>query len=112
MSRRDLERRTGLGSDPPEPPPQRQNIESIVLKLDELFGDVLDAMPARRPVVGTIGTDDRDAVDLDTGGAQHRTINEHAAPTPTRRRADDHRPQTSYSEGAPAPVRPCEATRF
>src|SRR6266850_4655503 len=112
MSRRDVERRTGLGSDPLEPSPQRQNIESIVLKLDELFGDVLDAMPARCPVVGTIATDDRDAVDLDTGGSQHRTIDEYGAPTPKRGRDDDDRVETIFRQEIPDLVGRVEADRF
>src|SRR2546426_135997 len=65
---------------------QAQNIESIELKLDKLPGDVLDAMPSGRPVLGSVLAENWHAVDLDAGRPQHSTVDERRAPTAEGRR--------------------------
>ena len=65
---------------------QGQNIESIVLKLDKLLGDVLDAMPSGRPVLWSMLAEYRHAVDLNAGRPQHSTVDERRAPTAEGRR--------------------------
>ena len=58
-----------------------QDIESIELELEKLLGDFLDTMPSVRPVLGSVVSEDRHAVDLDASRFEHSMIDERRAPT-------------------------------
>jgi hypothetical protein len=53
-----------------------QDIEAIVLQLEKLLGDVLDAMPGLRPVLGSLLSENRHAAHLDASRVQHRMVDE------------------------------------
>ena len=58
---------------------EREDIESIELELDELQGNVLDAMPSGGPVRWRVVTENRHTVDLDPCGCQHGAVEERRA---------------------------------
>jgi len=68
---------------------ERQDIEAIELELEKLLGDFLDTMPSLRPVLGSLMSEDRHAVDLDTSRFEHSMIDERRAPTAEAGRNSD-----------------------
>src|SRR2546427_8659404 len=80
---------TSLGSMTTGPRHERQYVEAIVLELEELLANLLDAVPRLCPILRSRSPEDGCAANLGTSGAQHSTIYEGRAPTPKAGCHDD-----------------------
>src|SRR5262245_23704130 len=79
---------------------ERQDVEAIVLKLDELFGDALDPVPCVRPPLWRRLTKDGSTVNLRAALAEHGAVHERRPPAAEARRHDDHRLHVVSCEAA------------
>src|SRR2546426_214685 len=61
---------------------ERKDVETIVLQLEELLGDLLDAVPRLCPTLGSRWPEDGGTVNLCAKIAEDRTIHEKRAPAP------------------------------
>src|SRR5712691_5281632 len=74
------------------PSEERKDIEAIVLELEKLLCDLLDAMPCLGPAFGSRAAKDRRTVDLGASVSEHGVVHERCAPTAETRRHDDNGP--------------------
>src|SRR2546428_11132910 len=70
---------------------ERQYVEAIVLELEKLQRDLLDAMPRLCPMLGSRSPEDWSTVNLYANIAEHSTIHERRTPTPEAGRHDGER---------------------
>jgi len=70
---------------------ERKDVEAIVLELEELLGNSLDAVPRLCPAIRIRSSEDGGTVNLCATIPEHSTIHERRAPTPEAGRHDNER---------------------
>src|SRR2546430_16033140 len=70
---------------------ERKDVEAIVLELEKLLGNSLDAVPRLCPTLGSRSPEDGDTVNLCATIPEHGTIHERRTPTPEAGRHNDER---------------------
>jgi len=73
------------------PRDERKNVKTIVLQLEKLLGDALDAVPRLGPTLGTGRPEDRGTPNLRANVAENSTIHERGPTTPKAWRHNDDR---------------------
>src|SRR5207244_10541994 len=86
-----------------------QNIEAIVLQLEPLLSDILDAMPRLCPVLGCLLSEHRHAGHRDARRAQHRMVDERRALTAKAGCHHKHRLEMLCGEKVPDLIGDIEA---
>ena len=89
-----------------------KNIETIVLELEKLLGNILDGMPRPRPVLGCDLSENRQAANVDPIRVQHRMIDERRALTTKARRNYDDGPETLFNKKVSDLIGGIETDRF
>src|SRR2546425_9324817 len=70
---------------------ERKDVEAIVLQLEKLLGDSLDAVRRLCPALGSRSSKDGGTVNLCATIPEHGVIHERRAPAPESGRHDDER---------------------